>query len=61
MKTLGKLKLNQLNKEELENETLKVLKGGRCSDCDDVCANAGGPNHSNWDLMEYNKKNYGGY
>ena len=30
MKTLGKLKLNQLSKDELERETMKVLKGGRC-------------------------------
>ena len=60
MKTLGKLKLNQLCKEELENESMRVLKGGRCG-CDDVCADAGGPNHTDHDLWLYNKYNYGGY
>ena len=27
---LGKLKLNQLNEKKLEQENMKVLKGGRC-------------------------------
>lgn len=35
-KTLGKLKLNQLSKNELEKRAMKVLKGG-CG-CMDGCS-----------------------
>jgi natural product precursor len=43
MKTLGKLKLNQLRKAELEKREMNALKGG-CS-CKCVCA--GGWDHLN--------------
>ena len=36
-KTLGKLKLNQLSKNELEKRAMKVLKGG-CDDFKILCA-----------------------
>ncbi len=35
-KTLGKLKLNQLSKNELEKRAMKVLKGG-CG-CQSACS-----------------------
>ena len=41
MKELKKIKLNQLSKDDLEKETMKVLKGGRC-DCGDVNCKTGG-------------------
>lgn len=39
MKTLGKIKLNEFRKAELEKRELNTLKGG-CSKC--KCACAGG-------------------
>jgi natural product precursor len=37
MKNLGKLKLNQLSKAELENREMNVLRGGACDGCTCVC------------------------
>ena len=34
---LGKLKLNQLSKNELEQDSMRVLKGGRRCGCEDAC------------------------
>lgn len=39
MNTLKKLKLNQLNKAELEKRAMDALRGGNdCGDCVCVCA-----------------------
>ena len=47
MKTLGKIKLNQFSKEELEKRKLNALKGGcYCYNtlCPTICGNVcGGP------------------
>jgi len=37
-KEIGKIKLNQLSKQELEEREMKVLKGGRCPCCDKCAA-----------------------
>jgi natural product precursor len=37
MELLGKLKLNQLSKSELEQGSMRVLKGGRRCGCEDAC------------------------
>lgn len=38
MKTLKKIKLNQLGKEELEKRKMEMLKGGNdCGDCTCSC------------------------
>jgi hypothetical protein len=36
MKKLGKLKLNQFSKAELENREMNALRGGDCTGC--VCS-----------------------
>ncbi|RHR37757.1 rSAM-modified peptide [Parabacteroides sp. AF18-52] len=43
MKTLGKLKLNEFRKSELEKRELNTLKGG----CSCKCACAGGWDYAN--------------
>lgn len=52
-KTLGKLKLNQLSKNELEKRDMKVIKGGACG-CSDVCK----PVTSISDTTVYNEYHY---
>lgn len=43
MKKLGKLKLNQLSKAELENREMNALRGGDCSGCTCVCMGSSFP------------------
>lgn len=54
-KVLGKIKLNQLKKSELEQRELNAIKGGICADC--ACTNyypyTGGGNSSSGTVPNY--------
>jgi natural product precursor len=43
MKTLGKIKLNQFRKTELEQREMNALKGGCSCTCPCACVDAPGP------------------
>jgi len=49
MKTLKKIKLNQLSKAELENREMNALRGGACSGCTCGCSGDDRP-YASWTL-----------
>lgn len=57
MKSIGKLKLNQLNNSELGRKEMKILKGGYNCAC--VCACMGGNETQEFGMScDYTETNY---
>jgi natural product precursor len=52
MKQIGKLKLNQLSKAELNEREMNLIKGGACG-CGCLYANSGGSSTSSNDSANY--------
>ncbi|HWR94935.1 MAG TPA: TIGR04149 family rSAM-modified RiPP [Flavobacterium sp.] len=68
MKTLKKIKLNQLSKAELENREMNAIRGGECFSCVCVCVGEGAPEanyplstHSNEATAKVDKSSSGYY
>jgi len=53
MKTLEKIKLNQLSKHELKKREMTVLKGGKCGNCYQYCTNSTGSDLAEMKVEEY--------